>query len=81
MTDAASWAIVAPMSDDNAYAREQPSELTENYAVPVNEGLATVRKLGKATIPESEPLAVWVLVVGGIAFLVLLAKTFKTAKA
>jgi hypothetical protein len=81
MTEAASWAIASPtLSEDNAYARETPGSETENYVQPIGTGLATVRG-NLANLPGKEPIAVWVLVVGGIVALILISKAFKTASA
>jgi hypothetical protein len=79
MPEAASWAVQT-VSEDNAYARETPGADTENYVQPLGSGLATVRGLS-ANLPGKEPLAVWIIVVGGIAALIFLSRAFKTASA
>jgi hypothetical protein len=79
MPEAASWAIQTA-TEDNAYARETPGADTENYVQPIGSGLATIRGFS-AALPGKEPIAVWVIVVGGIAALFFISKAFKTAAA
>ena len=80
-----SWAVASGGTDEPSSGppdREDPSEDTASYVTPFENGLATVRGLASGTnLPGKEPLAVWVIAVGAIAFLVVVARAFKTAKA
>lgn len=79
--DAALWGSV-PTVTDNEAARTEPVSGSA-YEQTDSPGIVAAPRgfaLGVGKI-EKEPLAVWLMVVGSIAALMLIGKTFKTAKA
>jgi hypothetical protein len=79
MAEAANWGNV-PGLTDSASERSEP-ESGSAYVMPMGEGLSKPRGFRAAFPEDKEPLGVWVMVVGSIFGLVLIAKGFRTVKA
>lgn len=85
MADAAMWGDVYTVVD-NSDAREDDASGGVAYEQVSEPGkvAGTARghmRLPKAGSVDAEPRAVWLIVVGSIAALFLLGKTFKSARA
>jgi hypothetical protein len=85
MADAAMWGDVYTVTD-NESAREDEASGGAAYVQDVEPGKVAGIARGhmwakKAGTIESEPRAVWLIVVGSIAALFLIGKTFKSARA